>query len=68
MKPPFLKAIDEGVEKYLELPSKFIAPPSSILVQVIIRLLIGLTNLYLQRFVIDSYVTPVIPTLPHQND
>jgi hypothetical protein len=62
MKPPFIKAIDEAVEKYLELPSKFIDTRFVILVQVIIICLIGLTNLHLQRFVIDRCVTPVIPT------
>jgi hypothetical protein len=62
MKPPFLRAIDDAVEKYLELPSKFIDTRFVILVQVIIICLRGLTNLHLQRFVIDSCVTPVIPT------
>jgi hypothetical protein len=62
MKPPFIKAMDDAVEKYLELPSKFIDTRFVILVQVIIICLIGLTNLHLQRFVIDSCVTPVIPT------
>jgi hypothetical protein len=62
MKPPFVRAIDNGLEKYLELPSKFIDTRFVILVQVIIVCLIGLTNLHLQRFVIHSCVTPVIPT------
>jgi len=54
MKPPFIKAIDDAVENI-----RF-----AILVQVIICLLIGLTNVYLQRFVIDSCVSPIIPTPP----
>jgi len=62
MKPPLIKVIDDAVEKYLALPSKFIDTRFAILVQVIIVCLIGLTNLHLQRFVIDSCVTPVIPT------
>jgi hypothetical protein len=62
MKPPFIQAIDDAVEKYLELPSKFIDTRFDILVQVVIICLIGLTNLHLQRFVIDSCITPVIPT------
>ena len=64
MKPPFVKAIDEAVEKYLELPSKFIDTRFVILVQVIICLLIGLANLHLQQFVVDRCLTPVIPTPP----
>jgi hypothetical protein len=38
MKPPFIKAINDAVEKYLELPSKFIDTRFIILVQVIICL------------------------------
>ena len=62
MKPPFIKAIDDAVERYLELPSKFIDTRLVILVQLLIICLIGLTNLHLQRFVIDSCITPVIPS------
>jgi hypothetical protein len=62
MKPPFIKAIDEAVDKYANLPDKFIDTRIVLLVQIIIMCLIGLTNLHLQRFVIDSCVTPVIPT------
>lgn len=58
----FAKAIHETAERYQELPNKFIDPRFVILVQVIICLLIGVTNLHLQRFVIDTCVTPVIPT------
>jgi hypothetical protein len=61
MKPPFVKAIDERLEKYLDLPNKFIDTRFVILVQLIICLLIGVTNLHLQRQVVNLCITPVIP-------
>lgn len=64
MKPSFIKAIDDALGKYVDLPDKFIDTRIVLLVQVIICLLIGLTNLHLQRFVIDNCITPVIPTPP----
>jgi hypothetical protein len=61
MKSPFTKAIDDAVQKYSELPTKFIDTRFIILVQIIIICLIGFTNLHLQRFVINRCLTPVIP-------
>ncbi len=60
----FAKTVFDRAERYQELPNKFIDTRFVILVQVIICLLIGVTNLHLQRFVIDTCVTPVIPTPP----
>jgi len=66
MKPTYLqsffKAVYDTAERYQELPNKFIDTRFVILVQIIICLLIGVTNLHLQRLVIDRCVTPVIPT------
>jgi hypothetical protein len=60
----FAKALYDTAERYQELPNKFIDTRFIILVNVIICLLIGVTNLHLQRLVIDTCVTPVIPTPP----
>jgi len=59
MKSPFTKAIDNAVQKYSELPNKFVDTRFVVLVQLIFCLITYAAIVTAQIKVIDSCVLPL---------